>query len=120
MKENELPDFDILFDLTAEIGKLKRDILLDEARLDQLLAEITEAVTTDPNYFINDKIPSMSYIKSYYHVAGINDKTAKVLKEVKERIAINKGELKNKELLFQVYRDMISVWRTTSANKRYT
>lgn len=118
MKEIELPDFDEMIRLTREIGILKSEILIDEARLDVLLAQITELVTTDDEYFINNRPPSMAHVKSHYHQLGVDEESKIKLVEVRKRIAENEGKLKEREMLFDVYRSMIDVWRTESANKR--
>ena len=47
-----------------------------------------------------------------------NAKTGEKLSVLLTAIANNEGELKRKELLFDVFRAMIDVWRTRSANKR--
>ncbi len=118
MNIEDLPDFDELANLTTEIGGLKTQIMLDKVALERLEAEITEKVTSLPQYHIGGKPPSMAYIKSHYHVLGCDEETAQELAEIKGILAENEGKLKEKELLFQVYRDMIDVWRTESANKR--
>ena len=118
MSVDKLPDFDELVTLTNEIGELKTQLLVDKTTLELLEAEIMERVTTLPEYFVNGKPPSVAYIKSRYFVLGCNDETFRELGEIKIAIATKEGLLREKELLFQVYRDMIDVWRTESANKR--
>jgi hypothetical protein len=113
-----LPDFDELIALTGEIGGLKTTLMVDKASLERLEAEITQRVTDLPQYHVGEKPPSMAYIKSHYHVLGCDEDTDRELGELKAVIAGNEGKLREKELLFQVYRDMIDVWRTESANKR--
>jgi hypothetical protein len=114
----KLPDFDDMITLADEIGQSKTQLMLDKTELEKLKAIITEKVTTKPEYYIGNKPPSMTYIKSNYHVLGINTKTKDKLSVLLVAIANNEGELKRKELLFDVFRAMIDVWRTRSANKR--
>ncbi len=118
MKIENLPDFDELIALTGEIGGLKTTLMVDKAGLARLEAEITEKVTKDAQYHVGGKAPSMAYIKSHYHTLGCDKKTFEDLNTLKSTIAKNEGKLREKDLLFQVYRDMIDVWRTESANKR--
>lgn len=118
MNIDNLPDFDELIALTGEIGGLKTTLMVDKASLSRLEAEITERVTKLPQYHVGGKAPSMAYIKSHYHILGCDDETCGELDKLKSIIAENEGKLREKDLLFQVYRDMIDVWRTESANKR--
>jgi len=118
MSEPKLPDFDDLITLANEIGQLKSTLMLEKAELEQLKALITEKVTSEPEYFVAGKPASMTFIRSNYHVLGIDEKTKTQLRDFIIAIANNDGELRRKELLFDVYRAMIDVWRTESANKR--
>jgi hypothetical protein len=118
MNVENLPDFDELVLLTGEIGGLKTSLMVDKTSLERLEADITKRVTGDPIYYIRGKSPSMSYIKAHYHALGCDEETEREIAELKSSIAESEGQLREKELLFQVYRDMIDVWRTESANKR--
>lgn len=118
MGELRLPDFDDMIALATEIGTLKKGLLTAKGRLSILKAQITRDVSTTEEYFVKGKPPSMSYIESNYHNLGINKKTRTELVDLKASIATKEGSLREKELLFDVYRAMIDVWRTESANKR--
>lgn len=118
MVEVNLPDFDDLIALTSKIGKTKTRLLVNKATLEQEHALITELVSSDATYYIGSKPPSMAYIKSNFHVLGINKKSGERIKNLRLTIAEDEGSLRENELLFDVYRDMIDVWRTESANKR--
>jgi len=118
MGEVKLPDFDDLIGLAEEIGARKTRLLINKAKLEQEHALITEVVSSDSTYYVGGKPPSMAYIKSNYHVLGINTEGGNRIQELRNSIAEDEGSLKEKELLFDVYRDMIDVWRTESANKR--
>jgi len=121
-----LPDFDDMIDVANNIGNNKTLLALKEAELEQLLAEITNIVTDDVEFWVNKKPPSMAFIKSNYHLTGIDsednypDYSKAILRTLRLEIAQLKGDLRRDELLFQVYRDMIGVWRTQSANERGT
>lgn len=118
MTDRPLPDFDTMTVLAKEIGNLKRSLLIDKARLDQLIAQITEVVMADSTYWTGSKPPSMAYVEATYHIRGLNVEQFNSLSALRSAIADEEGSLKEKELTFQVYRDMIDVWRTESANKR--
>lgn len=118
MDEAKLPDFDQLITLAEEIGITKKRLLLNKALLDREHANITQSVTSDAAYYVSNKPPSMAYIKSNYHVLGISKESREYIVSLQNQIAEDEGTLKEKELLFEVYRGMIDVWRTESANKR--
>ena len=118
MVESKLPDFDDMIAMAGEIGSLKRAIAIDKTRLEQIQALITDLATNDPTYFVNDKPPSMTYIKANYHVVGLTTEQRKEIETLNSRLADNEGRLRELELLFDVYRAMIDVWRTESANLR--
>lgn len=114
----KLPDFDDLVSLAQEIGRIKTELMKHKSRLDELKAQITHTVTINSAYFVSGKVPSMSHIEALYNVIGYDEESRLKLFSLKESIACEEGLLREKELTFQVYRDMIDVWRTESANKR--
>lgn len=118
MKKVELPDFDDMVTLASKMGNEKTQIMLSEATLDILLAEITNTVTTNPEYFVGGKSPSNAHISDTYHILGLNPKQKEDLMDLRIAIAKATGELKEDEALFKVYQEMINVWRTQSANER--
>lgn len=120
MPSVNLPDFDDLITLSKEIGNLKKQIALDENALEILEAEITEETSTNEAYFVNGKPPSMSYTQANYLKIGYDERTRNELKRLKDNIAKNTGKLKEKEMLFGIYRNMIDIWRTESANERHS
>ena len=118
MKKVELPDFDDMMKLASEIGNTKTQLMFKEATLEMMLAEITQRVTTNPDYFIGGKAPSNAHIQSTYHILGENTAQREMLIEFRVAIANLTGKLKEDEALFKVYQEMINVWRTQSANER--
>lgn len=120
MKKVDLPDFDDMVALANDIGGLKTSLMLLEGRQDQLKADITETVTTDPTYWGSDKkAPSNAHIKDTFHINGFDEDTRARLELLRNTIATTTGELRTKENIFRVYESMIGVWRTQSANDRY-
>jgi len=114
----KLPDFDDMIMIAEKIGQLKTTIALDKAQLDRVTAAITDEASTNPICFVGDKPPSMAYIKSNYHVLGLDQITREELDALRTRLADSEGKLRELELVFDVYRAMIDVWRTESANQR--
>lgn len=117
-KRVELPDFNDMMALADKIGDGKKKLLVLETELDNLLAQITEHVTKHSGFWINNKPPSNVHIKDTYHLLGYNEETKKQLAELRQRISEAKGDLEKDKLLFNVYQEMINVWRTQSANER--
>lgn len=118
MNEVKLPDFDDMIEITSKIGALKRVIAVDKIKLNRLQAYITEMASTDSTYFVSDKPPSMAFIKANYHILGLTKDQGEELEVLHSGLAENEGKLREFELLFDVYRSMIDVWRTESANLR--
>lgn len=119
MSDKQLPDFDMMIALANEIGNLKKVILLNKGKLDVKTAQITQDVLSNETFWGKDKKqPSMVSIEKTFLVIGRNDEETVELATLRAEIARDEGLAKQKDLLFQVYRDMIDVWRTESANKR--
>jgi len=114
-----LPDFDDMINLANEIGRLKTELMLKEAFLEQLRADITTHVMGNSEFWGGDKPPSNAHIKDTFHIKGYDNESRALLLSFVERIAELSGELKARENVFRVYQNMIDVWRTQSANARY-
>lgn len=118
-----LPDFDDMVDLANTIGATKTRLGLKKAEQEQILAEIAKLAMEDVEYWVNEKPPTNVYIKSTYQILGLPDHadyTKENLRTLRIEIAELEGDLKRDEILMNVYRDMIGVWRTQSANERGT
>ncbi len=116
MNEIKLPDFDDMLKLAEEIGSLSKNLVILKDERDVLLADVTIKVTTDPTFFKGDKPPAFNYIESTYHKIGYDDDTRHRLTRLFVEIATTTGELEKSKNLFQVMRDMISVWRAQQYN----
>jgi hypothetical protein len=117
-KKVELPDFEDMMNLATKIGDAKKRLLVLETNLENLLAIITKRVTEKKDYWINNKPPSNVHIKDTYHILGCDEETRKALQTLRNEIAQAKGDMESDKLLFDVYKEMINVWRTQSANER--
>lgn len=113
---SSIPDFDEFMKLVDEIGflsfnkmSLEKDIKTAEANV------VRECITSD-KYFQGGKPPSMSYIESTYKYTGLNNE----ILPLRERYADLSAQLDKRKLQLSVYRDMLEVWRTLSANERST
>lgn len=114
MASVELPDFNDMMKLVEEISNLsKRKTLLD-ITVKVKEAEVTREMTTDEKYFVKGKPPTQAFIDNSWKYVGFNNETLKVREELVE-VSANLELAKNK---FQLYRIMIDIWRTESANER--
>ncbi len=118
MKEIELPDFNDLIQMADDIADAKRRLAFNKAILDDRLAQITEAVLVKEQYWTKDKAPSMAQIKATYHIRGRDEDERKWLMEHRIQIANDEAFIKNKEMIYNIQRDLIDVWRTHRADQR--
>ena len=110
MEMIQLPDFDKLFQLALEIKNLSVEESFLDLTIKQKEADIIrEAITS-----ANGKPPSMSYLQATVAFTGPDGS----LLELRRRLADVKTELDYKKLLLDLYKRMIDVWRTQSANER--
>lgn len=112
--DSNIPDFEDMMQLTEKI----RDTALEKTRLELLIddtfSKTVLTLTTNPEYFVNGKPPSMVFIKSTYGISGLDGK----LYELRVELGNVEAELEYLKNKLNVYKDMIDVWRTISANKR--
>jgi hypothetical protein len=110
----ELPDFDDMFALAEEISKLSYEKLVLDAELEIRGAQIAVEATNNEKYFKGGKPPSMEFVKNSYMITGFDGELISVRKRLAEVVS-QLELLKNK---LQIYRDMISIYQTQSANER--
>ena len=82
--------------------------------IDDTYAKTVLKISTTPEYFINSKPPSMAFIKATYGFSGLDGK----MYEYRVELGTVEAELEYLKNKLVVYRDMIDVWRTISANRR--
>jgi len=114
----KLPDFDDLIKLAEDIGALSKQLIIKKAQRDVLNAEIIAVVTTNNKYWPSGKQPAMNFVEGVYKDVGYDEFTKLKMEALHNEIADVTGLLEGKKNLFLVYRDMVDVWRTESANKR--
>jgi hypothetical protein len=106
----ELPDFDILFKLALEIKELSVEEGLLELEIKRSESDIIRNIVEKSQ----GKPPSMSYLQSTIAFTGIDNS----LLDLRKRLVEVSSDLDYKKLLLDLYRRMIDVWRTQSANER--
>ena len=116
--EVELPDFNDLIKIADEIAEAKRRLALNKALLEDRLAQITEDVLTNEVYWTKEKAPSIAQIDRTYLIRGRNDEERQWLIEHRLQISNDETFIKHKEMIYNVQRDLIDVWRTHRADQR--
>ena len=112
MTETRLPDFDDMLKIAKNIESLMLTKLMLETEISEKEAS---AITFATNHTkVNGKPPSMEYLKMTVKPVGKDGELVKIRKN----LAKIKSELEGRKLLFDVYKAMIGVWQTESANKR--
>lgn len=114
MANLEAPDFDDMMRLAERIGQLHARVSFLDIEIKARIGEVTKIVMNDPKYFLGGKSPSMEYVKSVYHPVGLENE----IKRMKLELAEKEAELEESKLRFQVYRDMVTMFVTNSANVR--
>lgn len=109
-----LPDFEDMVKLTDEVGALTFQKLILEKEVGRMESNAVREATTNPNYFINGKPASMTYIISTYKFEGV---TGEIL-PLRDDLARVESELDRIKLRLNVYRDMLKMFSTISANER--
>lgn len=112
----KIPDFEDFVKLAEEIGDLSFSKMQLENQLRAKEAEIVRKAMSDMNFLINGKSPSMNVLESTYKFTGFNGE----LLEERLKLADITAKLEKRKLLLSVYRDMLEVFRTVSANQRAT
>ena len=114
INETNIPDFEDMINISEQIREFGLEKTKLELLIEDLYAKTVLMLTTNPEYFINGKAPSMAFIKSTYGFSGLDGK----LYEYRVKLGNLEVELEYLKNKLTVYRDMIDVWRTVSANKR--
>ncbi len=109
-----LPDFEDMFKLIETI----KNLTLSKMKLDLEIkfseANIVKVVMSTTDYYQNGKPPSMEFVKNTYLNTGLTGE----LKLLKETLAEITADLEYAKAKFQLYRDLVSLYQTQSANER--
>ncbi len=104
-----LPDFDDFMKLTEEISVLNHKKLSLEAKIKFGESEIFRKAMS-----VEGKPPSIAYIENTLKYPGID----KELLLVRAELIDVTSELDKKRLQMEVYKIMVDIWRSLSANTR--
>lgn len=122
MTEIKLPDFDDLLSIAGRIGEFSTQKILFEYELERRLAHITSITSSNEEYFVNDKPPSMAYTEANYHKLGVHEKFGEELTELgleslRSDIANITGDLEAEKNRFKVLTQLVDVWKADQYNK---
>ena len=109
-----IPDFTKFAELSQEIQGLYFDKMVTENQIKQLESENFKEVMTNTRYFIGGKTPPVSYFENAYKFAGLNGE----LIALRGQLASIVSSLDLKRMQYDIYKQMIEVWRTASSNER--
>lgn len=112
MTVTRLPDFDEMFNVVNVIRDLTYQKLILDAEISEGESEVIEYNMAHKK--VNGKYASMEYAKLVWKPVGLNGKLVVKRKE----LASVESKLAEAKALFDVYKSMIAVWQTESANKR--
>jgi len=112
----KIPDFEEFVAQADKIRTLALGKLLLENSIKTKESEIYIVATTDPKYLVGGKTPAISFIKSAYEFTGLDGEL------VASRDSLSKltTDLEYERQVMSVYKDMVSVFQTLSANERGT
>lgn len=112
--ELKLPDFDDLVRMVEIIASLELEVGELELKIDSKCADLTKLAMTDPSRYVNQKVPSMEYIKTAVLPVGFDGELVDLRLELNNKEA----ELHKLKELYKIQLLYIEVWRTHSANER--
>jgi hypothetical protein len=107
-----IPDFEDFVNLSDEIGELSFRKMQLENRIKAAEAETFKEAMKLP--LENGKFPSASFVSNAYLHTGMSGE----LIEKRESLAEISSMLERKKIQLSIYRDMLELYRTFSANER--
>ena len=111
---NRIPEFSEFIKLTDNIRELSFRKLVLEKDIKTMEADVFKKAVTDEKYFINGKSPAISYIENAYKHTGFDGE----ILPLREELAKVSSDLDHEKLSLEIYKQMLEVWRTLSANTR--
>ena len=110
----ELPDVDEMFKLVDKITDLSYRKSMLELEITFEESRIVKLASSDSSYYQGGKPPSVAFINSTWKNTGFNNE----LKPKREELAKVSADLESARLKFQLYKELVGLYRTQSANER--
>lgn len=106
-----IPDYEDFMKLAEDIGQLS----FEKMRLEnQIKAKEAETFKKCMETQVDGKRPSVAYVENAYMHTGIDGE----LTGLRDAFAYMCGELDKKRIQLSIYKDMIGLFQTVSANER--
>jgi hypothetical protein len=112
----KVPDFDDMMKVVNEIKRLATQKMELETNIKFQESEVFKKAFTDQKYFQNGKAPSAEFVKNSYQYTGFNNELLPLRLEYADVTA----SLEQSRLVFDIMKMEVDIYRTESANQRYT
>jgi len=109
-----LPDFDDLNRSADEIADLMYEKMITDNKIKAKEANVFKITSTDQAFFIGGKPAPVSYVENTYKFGGLG---GEILQD-RQRLAELVSALERAKMKLSLYKDMLDIWRTLSANER--
>lgn len=110
----QLPDIDEMFKLVDKITDLGYRKSMLELEISFEEARIVKKASVAPEYYQGGKPPSVTYINSTWKITGFD---GELITKREELVKVS-TELESSKLKFQLYKELVDLYRTQSANER--
>ena len=110
----QIPDFEEFIKLADQIRELSFQKLLLEKEIKEKEANVYRTAVVDSRFFVGGKSPAVSYVKSAYEHSGLEGE----ILPLREQYAKVSSDLEHARITMDVYKSMLDVYRTVSANER--
>jgi len=110
----KIPDWDELTKITDNISEIMLKKMLLEKKIKAEEANIVYTATVEPQYALNGKTPAISFIEATYKYTGFKNE----LLPLREEMALLTSELEKARNRYEIFKQMLDIWRTVSANER--
>lgn len=109
-----IPDWQDFMNLAEEIKVLSYRKMVADSRIKVAEADDFRLVMSDPKFFVNGKAVAVSFYENAYEQAGVDGS----LLPLREEYAMICSDLELKKLQYEIYKQMLDMWRTLSASER--
>lgn len=107
-----IPDFEDFMKLASEIGELSFKKMRLEVEIKSKESKVFRDAMKMP--LENGKLPSASFVVNAYMQDGLNGE----LIQYRESLADYTAQLEKRKLQYSIYKEMIGLFQTVSANER--
>lgn len=109
-----IPDFREFMALSEEIKQLYYEKMVVENQIKQTESDNFNEVMSNPKYFINGKVPPVSYYENAYKFAGLNGEIA----ALRTQLATVVSSLDMKRMQYDIYKQMIEMYKSATFQER--